>query len=158
MITKSLEDYLEAIYNSLKDRGHASTNEIASDLGVKPPSVTEMFHKLNKQGWVNYRKYEGVTLTREGEEIAKSVSDVHSKVRKFLELIHVSSEQADEDACKVEHHLSEESIGQLNMFIEFIENCPAEEVRWIEHFNYFNEHHELPLDCPGADKEKGCDD
>ncbi|MBS3813516.1 metal-dependent transcriptional regulator [Candidatus Bipolaricaulota bacterium] len=157
MITKNLEDYLEAIYNSIRTRGHAGTNEIARDLQVKPPSVTEMFRKLNERGWVNYKKYEGVTLTREGKRIAKNVSDVHSKVRKFLELIQVSSEQADEDACQVEHHLSQESIGQLSKFIEFIENCPEEQARWIEHFHYFSRHEELPAECRAA-ADKGLRD
>jgi len=144
MATQSLEDYLEAIYNSLNRRGHARTSEIASDLGVKAPSVTEMFDKLREKGFINYKKYEGVTLTSQGKEVAKDVSEVHENIKRFLELLRVSSEQADKDACKVEHSLSDESITQLNKFIDFVECCPADEAKWIKHFHYFSEHGELP--------------
>lgn len=144
MATQSLEDYLEAIYNSLNRRGHAKTNEIASDLGVKAPSVTEMFDKLRKKGFINYKKYEGVTLTKRGKEVAKDVSQVHENIKKFLEILQVSPGQADEDACKVEHSLSDESIAQLNKFINFVERSPEDKVQWLDHFNYFSEHGELP--------------
>lgn len=147
MASKSLEDYLETIYNSINKRGHANTNEIAQDLGVKPPSVTEMFHKLNEQGYINYKKYKGVTLTDRGEEIAKSISHIHLNLRKFLKTIHVSSEQADKDACKLEHYLSQESVGQLNKFIDFIDNCPKREAEWLKHFHYYSKYDELPFDC-----------
>lgn len=144
---QSIEDYLESIYNSLNRRGHAKTNEIARDLGVKAPSVTEMFQKLERRGYINYRKYEGVTLTKKGTEVAKGVSEVHENTRKFLEMLQVSAEQADEDACKVEHSLSEESITQLNRFIEFVEGCPEQEARWLQHFRYYSEHGEFPPEC-----------
>ena len=144
MATQSLEDYLETIYNSLNRRGHAKTSEIASDLGVKAPSVTEMFDKLRERGYINYKKYEGVTLTKRGKEVAKDVSEIHENIKKFLRLLQVSSEQADKDACKVEHSLSGESITQLSKFIDFVECCPEGEARWIKHFHYFSEHGELP--------------
>jgi len=147
MATQSLEDYLEAIYNSLNRRGHARTNEIASDLGVKAPSVTEMFDKLRAKGYINYKKYEGVTLTERGREVARDVSAVHENIKKFLELLQVSSPQADEDACKVEHSLSEESIVQLNKFIDFVESCPEEEAQWLKHFSHYSKHGELPSSC-----------
>ncbi len=158
MVTQSLEDYLEAIYNSLNRRGHAKTKEIADDLGVKDPSVTEMFHKLREKGFINYREYEGVTLTKKGEELAKDVSEVHENVKRFLELLQVPKEQADRDACKVEHSLSKKSIDQLNKFIDFIEACPEEEARWLRHFKHFSEHGEMPFECREKREEQGGDE
>ncbi|MCF7876010.1 metal-dependent transcriptional regulator [Candidatus Bipolaricaulota bacterium] len=154
MVTQSLEDYLEAIYNSLNRRGHAKTKEIADDLGVKDPSVTEMFHKLRERGFIHYREYEGVTLTEKGEDLAKDVSEVHENTKEFLKLLQVSPEQADKDACKVEHSLSKESIVQLNKFIDFLEACPEDEARWVRHFKYFSEHGEMPSECTGKGKEQ----
>lgn len=151
MATQSLEDYLEAIYNSINRRGHAKTNEIASDLGVKAPSVTEMFDKLRAKGFINYKKYEGVTLTARGRKVARDVSEVHENIKKFLELLQVSPEQADKDACKVEHSLSEESIIQLKKFIDFVGSCPEEEAKWLKHFDYFSQHGKLPPTCRDGD-------
>jgi DtxR family Mn-dependent transcriptional regulator len=157
MATQSLEDYLEAIYNSLNRRGHAKTNEIAADLGVKAPSVTEMFDKLRAQGFINYKKYEGVTLTDKGRKVARDVSEVHENIKKFLELLQVSPEQADRDACKVEHSLSDESITQLNKFIDFVECCPEDQARWLVHFEHFSKHGELPPTCNNNDQDGGDD-
>ena len=155
MATQSLEDYLEAIYNSLNRRGHAKTNEIASDLGVKAPSVTEMFDKLRAEGFINYKKYEGVTLTDRGRKVARDVSEVHENIKEFLELLQVSPERADRDACKVEHSLSDESITQLNKFIDFVECCPENQTRWLAHFEYFSEHGELPPARSSDDQNGG---
>ncbi len=151
MGTQSLEDYLEAIYRVLRRKERAKTNDIASRLGVKASSVTEMFQRLKQDGYINYEKYLGATLTEEGEEVAKNVSEVHENVRKFLELLQVPPEKADEDACKVEHTLSEKSIEQLNKFIKFVEDSPGREVKWLEHFHHYSRHSEFPPECDSKD-------
>ncbi len=147
MIGKSKEDYLEAVYNSIKERGHAKTNQIAEDLRIKAPSVTEMFQKLNAQGLINYQPYKGVTLTKEGEEIAKSVKETHEAVREFFCLLQVSEENADEDACKVEHSLSDETNIQLKKFVEFLKKCPKNQPEWIEHFKKYSATGKFPQEC-----------
>ncbi|MFP4646663.1 MAG: DtxR family transcriptional regulator [Candidatus Bipolaricaulota bacterium] len=150
MITQSAEDYLEAIYRLLAQKSKATTNDIASQLGVKASSVTEMLDKLKERGYVNYEKYCGTTLTDEGREVAKNVSEIHENVRKFLELIQVPPGQADEDACKIEHNLSEVSIDQLSKFLNFVEECPKDEVQWLKHFYHYSETLEFP---PEYDRE-----
>jgi DtxR family Mn-dependent transcriptional regulator len=147
MITKSTEDYLEAIYNSLRERGHAKTKEISEDLRIAPASVTEMFQKLDTMKFIHYQKYQGVTLTNKGAEIAKSVRDSHQTILKFFRILQVSEKQADEDACKVEHFLATETITQLKKFVHFIENCPKGNPEWIEHFKTFSDTGEFPEDC-----------
>ena len=147
MISKSREDYLETILNSLRERGHAKTNEIADGLGIAPSSVTEMFRKLEDEDLINYQKYRGVTLTDKGARIAKSVRDSHQAMKKFFQMLQVSEKQADEDACKVEHDLGEETIRQLKKFVFFIENCPKEKPEWIEHFKEYSKTGEFPDEC-----------
>lgn len=147
MIGKNKEDYLEAVYNSIKKRGQAKTNQIAEDLRITAPSVTEMFQKLNNQGLINYQPYKGVTLTKEGEKIAKSVKETHEAIREFFELLQVSEELADEDACKVEHSLSDETKIQLKKFVEFWKNCPKSDPEWIEHFKIYSRTGKFPEEC-----------
>lgn len=147
MISKSTEDYLEAVYNSLKIRGHARTNQIADDLGIKAPSVTEMFQKLKSQGLINYKRYRGATLTQKGNQIAKSVKDSHEAIREFFQILQVRQEVADKDACKVEHNLSPETTIQLKKFVEFLKNCPKGEPNWIEHFKKYSETGKFPEEC-----------
>lgn len=147
MIAQTTEDYLEAIYKILAHKNRARTNDIASRLGVKPSSVTEMLGKLREKGYINYEKYVGATLTDDGREVAKNVSEIHENARKFLELLQVPPNQADEDACKIEHNLSEVSIDQLNKFINFIEGCPKGGAEWVNHFRYYSKTSEFPPEC-----------
>ncbi|MFW6190620.1 MAG: metal-dependent transcriptional regulator [Candidatus Bipolaricaulota bacterium] len=147
MTAQTTEDYLEAIYKILAHKNRARTNDIASRLGVKPSSVTEMLGKLREKGYINYEKYVGATLTDDGREVAKNVSEIHENARKFLELLQVPPNQADEDACKIEHNLSEVSIDQLNKFINFVEGCPQGDAEWVKHFRYYSETSEFPPEC-----------
>jgi Mn-dependent DtxR family transcriptional regulator len=65
------EEYIEVIYGLQQKHGHVHTNDLALELGVAPPSVTEMVQKLADKKFVNYTPYRGVTLTKEGEKSAK---------------------------------------------------------------------------------------
>ena len=147
MVKQSIEDYLEAIYELSQPGSPVHTQEVADRLGVKAPSVTEMFQKLESQDLVKYQKYGGVQLTPSGEEIAKSVRDAHQAIQHLFRLLQVSEHQADIDACKVEHNLSLETVTQLKKFVQFIEGCPKGDPDWLDHFKYFSETGELPDEC-----------
>ncbi len=147
MVSKSEEDYLEAIFNCLDESDYASTKDVAKDLGIRPPSVTEMFQKLKSKGYIEYEKYRGAELTEEGENIAKSVRSTHRNIEKLLDILQVPEEKADEDACEIEHQLSDETVLQLEKFVKFIENCPQEEPDWVKHFREFSRTGEFPEEC-----------
>ena len=147
MVSKSEEDYLESILNCVRRTGHAKTKEIADDLGISPPSVTEMFQKLESKGYISYKKYKGVELTEEGEKIAQSVKSTHENIKKLLKILQVSEDRADEDACEIEHKLSDETVVQLEKFVKFLENCPRDEPDWVDHFKEFSRSGVFPDDC-----------
>ncbi|MFW6013043.1 MAG: metal-dependent transcriptional regulator [Candidatus Bipolaricaulota bacterium] len=155
---KSIEDYLETVYNLSKKHQHVRTKQVAQALGVKPPSVTEMFQKLEEEDFVNYKPYGGVTLTSRGKAVAKTVRDAHVAIRKLFRLFNVSREQADTDACKVEHNLSRETVVQLKKFVAFIEGCPRGQPDWIKHFETFSETGKFPDLCRDDDENQGGND
>lgn len=136
MFSKTIEDYLEAIYNITLRRGYARTKDISRDLKVSPPSVTEMLRKLEDMGLVNYEKYDGVTLTKEGKKVAKAVKNRHETLKKLLKIVLISDKTAEKDACKIEHELNPETIEQLTKFVKFVESAPLYP-RWLEHFKEF---------------------
>ncbi len=121
-LSRKAEDYLEAIYNICLEKGYAKTKNVALELGISPPSVVEMFRKLDKKGLINYRRYEGVTLKPKGEEIAKIIKYRHDTLKKFLMLISVREEIADKDACIMEHELNSETIEQIKLFVDFLDS------------------------------------
>jgi len=121
-LSRKAEDYLEAIYNISLEKGYAKTKNVALELGISPPSVVEMFRKLDNMGFINYRRYEGVTLKPKGEEIAKIIKYRHETLKKFLILISVREEIADKDACIMEHELNSETIEQIKLFVDFLDS------------------------------------
>jgi len=122
MATMREEDYLEAIASVVGKKGYAKVNDISKLLGVAPSSVTEMFRRLSDSGYVNYEKYSGVTLKKKGEELAAAVQSRHDVLKEFLILLGVEESIADEDACKIEHDLNQESLERLSSFVEFLKD------------------------------------
>ena len=120
MLTRKVEDYLEAILNIIEDKGYARTKNIAKQLGVTPPSVVEMMKKLNNMEFVIYRKYDGITLTPNGRKIAAAVKMRHDIIHAFLKIINVPQDIANKDACTIEHHLNPKTIEQIKAHGMFI--------------------------------------
>ena len=69
MLSRRAEDYLEAIINIAEQKGVVRVKDIAKALGVKPSSVVSMVRRLNDMGLVEYRKHDGIWLTKQGAEI-----------------------------------------------------------------------------------------
>lgn len=120
MLTRKSEDYLKAILNFTEKKGYARTKDLAKEIGVRPPSVTEMLSKLSSQGLVIYEKYGGARLSPQGLHIAKKIKKRHEVFEKFLKVIIVPGEIASKDACKMEHHLHPETIKRLSEFMNFL--------------------------------------
>jgi len=121
-ITAVMEDYLEAIFNLSKVKKVVRVKDIAERLGVKMPTVTSMLKSLNDRSLVDYEKYEYVELTDEGKEVGKEVHRRHLLLRKFLtDILKIELETADEEACKIEHTLSFETLNSLADFMKFLQ-------------------------------------
>jgi len=134
--SRKVEDYLEVILNVIEDKGYARIKDISKAMGVSPPSVVEMARKLDREGLVRYRKYDGITFTRKGVQVAKRIKDRHETIRRFLEILNVPSDIANKDACTIEHHLDPRTLDQLKKFIRFIEEAPSDP-KWLNHFKTF---------------------
>ncbi len=112
-----IEEYLEAIYRK-RERGEtATTKEIAKELGISQPSVTQMFKKLAKSGFLNYESHRGVSLTKKGEEIGGGVLRKHRLIESFLMLLGVGRSRVHGEACKLEHAVSDEVEKKLRRVI-----------------------------------------
>ena len=112
-MTKSLEDYVEAIYRLAEQNGFARVVDISKMLGVKMPSVNSAVKELSSLKLVKYEKYREITLTEEGLAVAKKVLELHTTLKNYLLSLGVSEENAEHDACAMEHILSEETIAAM---------------------------------------------
>ena len=138
MPTKTVEEFIEVIYTLEQKHGIARTTGIASTLGLRPASVTEMLQKLGGMDLVNYKPYYGVTLTAEGKMMAKRLMHTHKTLADFLEIIGVDRKDAEIDACQIEHHVTPKTMENLNKFVEFVRDAP-QDPKWLEHFRHFCE-------------------
>jgi len=121
MPTERIEDYLEALNAIIKKKGYAKVKDIALMLHVSPPSVTEMFQRLQKQGYINYEKYSGVTLTDKGIKVAEKTQKKHVIICSFLETLGVPHDIANDDACRIEHIVHPKTLSYMEKFVSFID-------------------------------------
>ena len=108
-IHKSAEDYLEMILMLREQKGYARSTDVASALGVTKPSVSFAMKKLRENGYILMDEDNYLSLTETGMEIAKRIYDRHKALTAFLIQIGVEEKLAREDACKIEHDISDET-------------------------------------------------
>ena len=123
-LSRSMEDYLEAIYVLSREKGYARVMEIARALGVKPPSVTQMVRKMSEKGLVTFKRYGRIMLTEVGESVARRIIGRHRLLKAFLTALGVSNSVAEEDACAMEHVLHDETVRVFRRLAEFLLNAP----------------------------------
>lgn len=125
MISENVEEYLETIYKKSLTDGMAKTTEISKDLGIAPGSVTQMLKKLEEDGYVNYYQYKGVQLTDKGFKIARGIVRKHRLLETFLHnTLGIDVEDLHEQACAMEHSLSDEAERKLCQLLEYPDQCP----------------------------------
>ena len=120
MVSAEIEDYLKTIYELSSKKGYARTRDIAAALKIKPPSVSQMIRKLSKMGYVEFERYGGIKLTTKGKTTAREIKKRHELLSKFFRYIGVPQKIADDDACKIEHHLHPKTMRQLIKFVESV--------------------------------------
>ena len=108
-IHKSAEDYLEMIL-MLREQGYARSIDIAAALGVTKPSVSFAMKKLRENGYILMDEASYITLTDAGMKIARRIYDRHKALTVFLQQIGVDEKTAREDACKIEHDISDDTF------------------------------------------------
>ena len=117
--TKSIQDYLEAIYVLSQENETVHVKDIASFLSVKLPSVTGVLKKLSKNGYVKHTPYGGVTLTPKGEAIGRETWEKHKLLFTLLQdIFGVSRDIAYKEACLMEHCISKETEDKIQKFLE----------------------------------------
>lgn len=119
MLSKSEENYLKAIFHlSVKSEKGISTNAIAQQLDTKASSVTDMVKKLAEKELVFYKKYQGVTLTNSGENVAANVIRKHRLWEVLLvDKLNFNWDEVHDVAEQLEHIHSEKLINELDAFL-----------------------------------------
>ncbi len=119
MSSESVEEYLEAIYAFNENGELAKNTELAKKLRVSPPSVTQMIKKMADNGLVKYKPYKGVMLTGKGMAHAQKVVRKHRLLERFLhDFLGLRRNKVHDEACRLEHGLSDEAAAALCKALE----------------------------------------
>lgn len=118
-ITHSAAHHLTAILELKEKRGYARVTDVAKHLNITTGSASTNLKTLKSKGLIEEDENRFLSLTKEGELIAKAVIDRKAILMKFFtELLQVSEEQAEVDACKTEHLISNETARKLLKFTD----------------------------------------
>lgn len=118
-ISNALKDYLEAIYNISQNKTNVRTTDIALYLGISKPSVNRAVNSLKQHGLVSHKPYGDIVLTERGIQIGETVCLRHKMIKKFLvNVLHIPEEEAEKEACQIEHNISQNTIDKMKNFME----------------------------------------
>ncbi len=116
-LQESGEDYLESILKIERTKGVVRSVDVANDLNVSKPSVSRAIHILAERGFIQIED-NVLILSDSGRKIAEKIYERHVLFTDFLIQLGVDEAIASEDACRMEHTLSDESYAALKRFIE----------------------------------------
>ncbi len=126
MQAERIEEYLETIlYLIKKNNAPAKTKQIADEMNISSPSVTEMIKKLSEEGFVKYKPYYGVEFTKKGALEAARIKRRHQVLEKFLvDVLGINTKIAHSEACELEHAVSDMVLERICTYIGHPDLCP----------------------------------
>lgn len=125
MLTEEKEDYLKAILTNDGDVSFVSNKKLSQFLNIKPPSVSEMVGRLEKEGYVETKHYKGARLTEEGLKQTLDIIKRHRLLELFLiEILQYNWEEVHQEAEILEHRISDLFVERLDKILNFPKTCP----------------------------------
>ena len=117
-IQESAENYLETILMLRKSKGNVRSIDIVNELGFSKPSVSRVVGILKQGGYITVDSDGYLHLTELGKEIASKIYERHTLLTEFLIRLGVDEETAAEDACKIEHDISDKSFEAIKRHVD----------------------------------------
>lgn len=117
-IQESAENYLETILILQQRRGYVRSVDIAAEMEFSKPSVSVAMKHLRERGHITVDKDGMISLTPQGQSIAEAVYERHLLFTRWLTSLGVDPELAAEDACRIEHVISEESFRAIQRHVD----------------------------------------
>lgn len=127
MMTSVREDYIEIVFRAQQgsEAEGMRVTDLAEALGCRLPTVTRTVRSLADEGYLAHESRGLVRLTQKGLDVARDIAHRHDDVVAFLTLVlGLSSEQADADACQIEHGLSPLAAERLHAFLNYVDDLP----------------------------------
>ncbi len=117
-LAESGEMYLETIYVLSKEKTAVHSVDVSEHMGYSKPSVSRAIGLLKSGGYVEMAEDGALTLTPAGREVAEKIFERHTVLTALLVRLGVDVDTAAEDACKMEHDISDTSLAAIKSFVE----------------------------------------
>ena len=117
-VLESGENYLEAILMISKEKDKVHAIDIVNNLGFSKPSVSIMLKKLKDEKYIDIDDKQNITLLPEGLKIAEKILERHEILTDILEYLGIDPKTAEDDACKIEHDLSDVTFDAIKKIYE----------------------------------------
>jgi DtxR family transcriptional regulator, Mn-dependent transcriptional regulator len=149
-LSASLEDYLEVIFHLEQSNRVARAKDIADQMNVQRASVTGALKALAGRGLINYSPYSYITLTSAGRTVAQDIIHRHETLKEFFSAaLQLAPEEAEANACRIEHAIDPLAVDRLVRFLEFIKMCPRTNLDWFSAFARY---------CQQGSQTSNCED
>jgi len=127
-------EYLEQVYRLSREQDEVTTTDLARSLKISPASVTGMLKRLSERGLIHHEKYHGITLTDQGRQIALATIRRHGLLERLLvDVLGLPWHLVDEEAGRLEHHITPEVEARLKQFLGNPSTCPhGQPIDWVE--------------------------
>ena len=110
--------YLETIYVLSKEQNYVRAIDVSEHMGYSKPSVSRAVSTLKKDGYIIVSEDGSLKLTEKGLEVAEAMYERHTVISKVLTLLGVDEETATEDACRMEHVISDRTFEAIKAHLE----------------------------------------
>ncbi|HAN21681.1 MAG: DtxR family transcriptional regulator [Clostridiales bacterium GWF2_36_10] len=117
-LQESGENYLETILILRQKKPHVRSIDIVNETGFSKPSISRAVGILKSNDYIDVDELGCITLTEHGEKVAESIYERHTMLTKFLISFGISEQAAAEDACRIEHVISEETFEKIKDYTE----------------------------------------
>lgn len=128
VLHESAEDYLETILILFERNGQVRSIDIVNEMNFSKPSISIAMKKLRENGYIRMDVNGLITLTDEGRLIAERIYSRHKLLTKVLEAIGIDEKKAEDEACKIEHDIDDETYDRIrDFYLRYTEKMKQEE-------------------------------
>jgi len=116
-VSSSVDEYLEEMYRCELSGIPIGTKRLAEELRISMPSVSEMLAKLGARRFITYHPRGEIKLTEKGRRIGAEIYQKHETIKEFFIMLGLSVNGAAEQACRLEHEISNEALAKLRLLL-----------------------------------------
>lgn len=148
-LSSHMEMYLKTILQLQREDRPVGVTAVAKALGVSVPSASQALRALRERGLVVHPTYGKVRLSDRGRDVAAAVNERFETLHRFLtNVLHVDERTARQEACQIEHVLTDDTLWRLEAWLDFVSRCRLDLAQVLGHFHEYLEHRMAGNCCP----------